>query len=363
MKRNSNFELFRIICMCMITISHLLGQGKVFENTSETEFVVSIHFLEAVCNVAVNYFVLLSGFFQIRTNIKKIVSLLLQLQFYSILSWGISCIFVDRNEFNLISLIRSIFPVLNNQWWYMSCYIGLVLLSPLLNKSLKSIGKQQLKIGLCIAVLLFSVIPTATQLLKVPIFLGSIGDGFTLSHFILLYSIGFYLACYIKNAKKTLCIAMYIFSTIIIGVINIRYSMIGGEPWYTYNNIFVIAQSIALLLLVQASGKALPLPAKTVNRIASMTLPVYLMSNHKLIRSWLYLEVCQVDKFYNTPLQIPMILFDAIAIFAICISIEYIREEVEKLFLVSKKIANQIEKIPIVNKLELFYFIDSEKQK
>ena len=88
-KRNSNFELLRIIAMVMIVSLHTLGHGGGLNNTTvnSINFIFN-HILESLSIVAVNIFILISGYFGIKSysSVKSKISLLYkQMIFYSII--------------------------------------------------------------------------------------------------------------------------------------------------------------------------------------------------------------------------------------------------------------------------------------
>lgn len=73
-KRNEGIELLRIISMIMILILHYLGHGGILDNLSANNFYYYIAWtLEGICFVAVNIYVLITGYFLCtsKANLKK----------------------------------------------------------------------------------------------------------------------------------------------------------------------------------------------------------------------------------------------------------------------------------------------------
>ena len=84
-KRKSNIELLRIVAMLMVLFLHsnFLSLGYVDKVISvETFWRVMA---EQLCIICVNVFVLISGWFGIKSNLKGSFSLLFQVFFYGIL--------------------------------------------------------------------------------------------------------------------------------------------------------------------------------------------------------------------------------------------------------------------------------------
>lgn len=69
--RDKNIELLRVISMFQIGILHALGHGGVLAacEFGTIEYYV-LYFIEALCMVSVNVFVLISGYFLVQGKIK-----------------------------------------------------------------------------------------------------------------------------------------------------------------------------------------------------------------------------------------------------------------------------------------------------
>ena len=86
-KRNSNFELMRIVSMLLIVLSHVIGHGKVIENTFAARGIQEIFiFLKMLTLVHVNSFIILSGYYQSTSTFKQkqIWNLITKVVFYEI---------------------------------------------------------------------------------------------------------------------------------------------------------------------------------------------------------------------------------------------------------------------------------------
>ena len=93
--RQSNMELLRVVAMLMIITLHYLDKGKVlpeFAAMSTTNHYIA-WLLEAFCFVAVNIYVLISGYFLTTSKFtfKKLAVLWGRILFYS---WVIGGIFL-----------------------------------------------------------------------------------------------------------------------------------------------------------------------------------------------------------------------------------------------------------------------------
>ena len=70
LKRESNFELLRVICMLMIITGHTFSWGGIL-NASNPNIASMIYVVYAIILVEVNCFILLTGYFQSKSKFKK----------------------------------------------------------------------------------------------------------------------------------------------------------------------------------------------------------------------------------------------------------------------------------------------------
>ena len=140
--RNSNIELLRCICMLMIVYLHLLihgvnGEFAAFNGNEVLPTTLLESFTTIFCMVAVNVFVIISGYFGINIFDKsgnivysKILKNYLIVLFYSIC---ISAVFLLVGRISLKEFVFSFLPVVTGKWWFATCYIVLVLITPFIN--------------------------------------------------------------------------------------------------------------------------------------------------------------------------------------------------------------------------------------
>ena len=125
-QRIISFDILKITCMIMVVILHLASYG--IQNIS-IEFMsvpyCTISILKSFSIVAVNCFVLISGYFLCQSDIrlKKATNLWIQVETYSI---GIYLVLVfvpgSGVHFSIKQLIKHTFPLLTNQYWFFTYY-------------------------------------------------------------------------------------------------------------------------------------------------------------------------------------------------------------------------------------------------
>ena len=146
-RRNIAFDILRIIAMLMVTMLHITGHGLggvEIEAFSGTYWIVLI--FNTFSLVAVNCFVLISGYFLSQKNIslKKMVALWFQVWTYSVAIYLVLCAMpgVDVN-FSIPALVECLCPLLSNQYWFFTCYFLLHLVSPVLNRLMDAWDQQE----------------------------------------------------------------------------------------------------------------------------------------------------------------------------------------------------------------------------
>ena len=158
--RKPNFELLRIIAMLMIVTLHynihadaLLQLGV---PASKVQIFATV--IETFCITGVNVYVLLSGYFLSQTNIKlsRILKLICQVYFYTILI-SVAMMMVGTytvgSDDTIYKTAQYLFPISSEHYWFVTAYVIMYVLSPVLNAAVNALSRIQLKtviIGLLI---------------------------------------------------------------------------------------------------------------------------------------------------------------------------------------------------------------------
>lgn len=147
--RQANFELLRIIAMFMVVILHwntnsglLLDVGSPVTGAGVWSLVT-----ESVCIVAVNVYVLISGYFlsSCTFSFRRVAQVLVQTLFYTVLIPPVLALVgvLSWSEvLNPYHIWNSIFPVQSGHYWFVSAYVVLCLLSPFFNAGLETLSQN-----------------------------------------------------------------------------------------------------------------------------------------------------------------------------------------------------------------------------
>ncbi len=144
MERQSNMELLRLVAMMMILVMHMdygafgLPTAESVENAPMTTF--GRIFVEHLCLVAVNVYVLISGWFGIRPKMKSLVRLMLQVAMYSIIITG-AFLLLGKTTFKIGYVTDML--IIGKQYWFVVSYLLLYLVSPILNTFVEHSSKRE----------------------------------------------------------------------------------------------------------------------------------------------------------------------------------------------------------------------------
>lgn len=103
-------------------------------------------------------FVFISGYYGIRFKVVKLLELLL---WCVIVSVSAKCYDIYKGgSSNVVDFLESLLPITSNKWWFMTDYVMLYILSPILNKGFDHLRKKS-KMYLLGVLFIFSVIGIA----------------------------------------------------------------------------------------------------------------------------------------------------------------------------------------------------------
>lgn len=356
MKRNSAYDLMKILSMFLIVLYHVILHGQVLTNVSNPTLKFIVQMIYLFCFVHVNSFVLVMGYYQCERNFKssKVWHLINISMFYKILILFIG-VFILEHNFNVLYIFRQLFPFNLDEYWFIKIYLILYCISPYLNILIQHIKKRQFQKLLLILFFFFSLLPFVT---------GNEGfsnNGYSLSQFVLLYFLGAYFRKYPveksyigKKVSKEFLRLSFIF--ICLGSLILNFCIMTTAGVYVetnsifnevlsnmigmslfYSNPLILIQSVAYFLFFGTYKFS-----KTwIYKISSLTLGVYLLHDHTFIRGILYIKTNIVQENISSFTFLINIFLVSICIFVVGLIVEYIRQKVFR-FIYQRKISKNI---------------------
>ncbi len=295
--RQTNFEFLRVIAMFMVVILHYLSHADVLLTLGVPKTGVNVFAtaIESLCIVAVNVWILISGFFLSKSGFKlsRILQLICQVFFYTTLISVVMMIageYVVNDRDSLYKAIQYIFPIESEHYWFATTYVLMYVFAPVLNAGVNSLSRKQLKTAILGMLFWFCFLKSF-----IPVLFSIDRYGYDLGWFLCVYLIGAYIRKYnvvlFYSAKKSLMV--YLTSCVMIFImvmalheINLRR---GGFIYYStvpshYNYIFTLTGALGLFSFFRFCPMRENLFAKVIRYIAPLTFGVYLVHEHIEIR-------------------------------------------------------------------------------
>lgn len=207
-RRQANFELLRIVAMYMVVVMHYLARSieTVPTGGSVQGMDVVYAVLESLCIVAVNVYVLISGYFLAMSAFswKRVFRVIAQVLFYTVLIPPVLVLLgaLSFSEaFNIYHIWSSIFPVQSGHYWFVTAYVVLMLFAPVLNLAVQKLEQKQLLQVLGGLLLFFCIGKTVS-----PLQFAADRYGYDFGWFMVLYLTGGYIRRFgmpfLKNARR-----------------------------------------------------------------------------------------------------------------------------------------------------------------
>lgn len=336
-KREMNFELLRIVAMCMIIGLHYLDKGKVCGNFLEKGGAAGYMpwMFEAFFFCAVNIYVLISGYFLVQKEpgIKKAAALWGQVLFYSLFLWLLALLTgsTQAGETDIYRLSYYLFPVLTKHYWFITDYLILYLLAIVMNPVLAKMEQKNMGRLLLLFIGMFSL---SKSLL--PLSLAIDKNGYDVLWFFCLYLTGAYYRrfgffwCNTKTKGILLyaCSSMAIFlSAFVLKEIYIRTGHLKDIVTYaySYNHIFTYLAAIGLLVWFSGINIKAERAGNMIGVLAGASFGVYLIHEHMDFR-YVWQQWLGVEKQGQSPLFPLFMIGSILLVFFVCAGIELIRK-------------------------------------
>ncbi len=328
--RKSNIELLRIVAMLLVLVVHVdffsIGwpdKNEIINNPISTFMRIEFESLAIVC---VNVFVLISGYFGIKLKLKSICNFLFQILFFRVVIY-LAVSFIKNIPLTLGELLYMIIPGYDD--WFVSAYIMLLLLSPILNSYSEnnSFNKKVLLL------IIFYVIQSLFGWLE-PFWFAIYRNGYSIISFIGLYLLGRLIFNYQSNIilsyKKKMYLGMYlIISTVVSIIVYTMLYIIDINAIKTriiplmvaYSSPIVVFCSICLFVCFMK----IKIQSKFINWIGVSAFSVYLVHTHPYIINYFKQTAKSIWQTYSGIEYVFIIIVFVIGIFIGSIILDKVR--------------------------------------
>ena len=310
-KRQSNFELLRIIAIICIIIHHcsLLSFFNPIKTVPLTSTFNNVFLIAMLYGgkFGTDIFLIISGYFLISQDfrITKFIKLILQYLFYSIilLILSVKCHIISYYDYKMI--VTAIFP-LTGFSWFADAYILLYLFHPFLNTMLKNLSKTQYKTFLLLGFTIWFLLPTIGFTFNINLN-NNYSNAILFSY---LYSLGAYINLYNPKLKSNYPKRFAVNSFLIYMFLSLLFLIYNQSNYYS-----VLSMNNSILVLITALStflyfKDLSLKYNPwINTLSACTFGIYLLHDNDLTRDYLWLTLLHVDSYYSKPLFVMYVLF------------------------------------------------------
>ncbi len=339
-ERESGIELLRIILMLQVIYLHVSNFGEFgsINNSLGGLNELTYRILQTLNRCPVYVFMIISGYFSVKSkstmkNIwKKAGNIYSSMAFYSILLTAVLCLsgLAEANPYNVL---KAFFPLTSRTWYFMTVYLLVLILSPVLNLALNKLEKNDFRILLVVLFVLFSlwqVVATINPIISVDSVIETT-KGRGLYGFLFMYIVGAYIRLHTKEEEKTnwkyliFFFALAIFDIILVYLLKDFPVLKSYLKIVNYNNAPVaVIQGIMLFMFF----RTLRFRSGIINKISEHNLGVYMIHEHWLMRPVIWDKIfvtTQNPLFYSSPVFIPAIFGIILAIYISCWAIDLLR--------------------------------------
>lgn len=334
--RQSNVELLRLLAMFMVLLLHAVQSFQWprggFLMSQPLVVHLGFSFVEMISIVAVNVFVLISGWFGIHPTMRGLGKFLYQCAF--------CCLVVDAvlwavgaDKFGLLTLLKAL--LLSQTGWFVRSYLLLFLLSPVLNAFVQTADERtqrRVLIGLFLAQTIGAFV------LKI---FDDFNFGYSLLSFVCLYLLAQYVRRFQLQRLARLRSGFFLLVFVGIALLHVLIGSIAlfgfGSKLFQqimlYSSPLVVLQALALLLYFTRQT----LSSTLVNRIAAGSFAVYLIHQHPGARPF-YASICQ-KAFMDAPpaLGAVALLLWLCVVYLVCVGVDELRRASWELLLSRRK--------------------------
>jgi len=310
--RQSNVELLRIITMILVMITHAnfraLSAPTVADAVTEPSSAFLRLLTESFSIICVNVFVLISGWFGIKFNWKKLTEFLFQVLFYGFIIYLIISIINPER----LKAFKTVFMTGPKNYWFVKCYLFLYIISPILNAFVEKASKNDFKILLILFFTMQAIYGWATD--------GATwyNKGYSGISFAGLYLLARYVRLYptkwFSHSIKfdlVVYLSFVVLNTLLSFILTKYGHTILSSKLFFYTSPFVILASIHFLLIFTK----FTITSKTINWIAASCFAIYLTHSNSFLAKPCYDNL--IRNWFQNETTMNFILFTVILMFCI----------------------------------------------
>lgn len=317
-ERQLNIELIRIISMLLICLWHVNSHFLPLIPSEINRVSGSLNYINLFITFHVDLFILITGYFGIRSRKFKIIKISILIIFYVIVLNTFCTLHGGVTNDNYI---LEILPFSSSPWWFLQVYLVLVCIAPIIESYVDRCNDRQFYIVLFIALFLSVYLGWFRHLTPYN------NHGYDIFNFIQVYIVGVWIRRKKDRLNMLLERSLLLPFTVFIVCCTIRYFVqpLISFDWYDYSSPLNIIMAISVFYIFLRVRVPRNL-SFVVNFFSSSAIAAYLITDYhgmyRIIAQFLgkILEVSPDSKF-----QLVNIFLFVIFEFCICCIIDKIR--------------------------------------
>lgn len=328
-------DLLRIVTMLMILTSHFFVHGGVLGRLSPSKpYFYICWIIEALCYVMVNCYALTTGYFQSQTSfkLKKLLLLWGQIVFWSGGAYVI-LVLCGKISFSLSALVDAFMPVTMQRYWFVTAYVILYAISPLLNFAIQKMSQREHAVCLAVLCGVFVVFRNLTYWSD----FANLHGGYSWASLAVLYMLGAYLRLYPPHFKHPLLcyVALSLVtaaSRILLTILYYRFEFDSSylKIFMQYNSIPVVAASVCLFAFFVDLDIRARVPLSLIGFFAPATFGVYLIHEQLEVKELIW-KLIAPSRYIRSPLLLPYLLLTVLVLFTVCALLDKLRHRLSLL--------------------------------
>ena len=328
------YELLRVVAMFGVLMNHVFNYGlHIYDdftvNTSGLGGFILWSVLELMKLMAlpsVNCYILITGFFMVNDTqwrLKGICKVWSITWFYAV-SIYLLAVAAGLCTFQWDEMLRHATPLCSNSYWFVTSYIALMLLSPLLSWVLQRLSRRQYQLALALGFFICF-----------QFFLGQYAmDQQQILLFVYLFMIGGYIRRFHEEARLRLSHIAVISMLILLlmyGVTLTKNLSLNGRAFQVYAMAYhglVLPFSVAIFLLFKNLTISSRRIRSTIYALAPLCFSVYIIHTQSVVHEYLWTYASNMFASSQS-LAIPLLAFClCVAVFFVCCAIDSLRLQV-----------------------------------
>lgn len=331
-QRESNIELLRLIAIFLIILGHLSWETQLASPKTLHDPVILIRTFWIGGKFGVNIFMLITSYFLIskeRINNDSLKKLWYTVSFWSLLILLISII-MNLSSISISLILKSIFPVILNNYWYVTVYCMIYIIHPILNKVIKFLSKKDLEtllvFGFFYLFIAMNIFSNQTA-----------GTGDTFITLLYVYFLGSYLRLYdipkkLEGKQNILIVISLLMVFIMVSsVYAISYCEINKfitEGTKKYGHFLSGSSPFQLILSMSIFICFINIKinhSNFINIFAKTTLVIYMVHTNYLVKDYIFNDLFKTRSLENTYWVIPYAIVMSFILLVVIGTVELMR--------------------------------------